>query len=133
MGAKGNPNIEFSRLKELVSIDLPPKLDEVTYVANASNFRRALLNQFGKDGLDVRKTIEEHEDTRLTYYGHSRFLFNDLRFIFPKSEARGSNKYKKDVKFLAWELTSAIETGPQTSISGNSLASLTAVVHVFRV
>ncbi len=104
MGTKRFPHIEFSRLRQLVTIDLPEKLDEVTYVANATNFRRALLTQFGKDDLDVHKLIEENEDTRLTYCGHSRFLFNDLRYIFPKSELRGSNQYKRDVKFIAREM-----------------------------
>ncbi|KAK3168984.1 hypothetical protein OEA41_005432 [Lepraria neglecta] len=104
MAAKRFPHIEFSRLRQLVTIDLPEKLDEVTYVANATNFRRALLSQFGKDDLDVHKLIEENEDTRLTYCGHSRFLFNGLRYIFPKSELRGSNQYKRDVKFIAREM-----------------------------
>ncbi|KAL9002748.1 MAG: hypothetical protein Q9188_004336 [Gyalolechia gomerana] len=84
MSAKRFPHIEFSRLRQLVVIDLPEQLDEVTYVANATNFRRALLTQFGRDGLDVHKLIQENEDTRLTFCGHSRFLTNDLRYIFPK-------------------------------------------------
>lgn len=104
MGATRFPHIEFSRLKQLVNIDLPGQLDEVTYVANATNFRRALLTQYGKDGLDIHKLIEENEDTRLTYCGHSRFLTNDLRYIFPKSELRGSNQYKRDVKYIAREM-----------------------------
>ena len=104
MSEKSFPNIEFSRLRQLVVIDLPEKLDEVTYVANATNFRRALLSQHGKDDLNVRKLIQENEDTRLTFCGHSRFLFNDLRYIFPRSESRGSNQYKRDVKFLAREM-----------------------------
>lgn len=104
IGAKKFPQIEFSRLKQLVNIDLPGQLDEVTYVANATNFRHALLTQYGKDGLDIQALIEENEDTRLTYCGHSRFLFNDLRYIFPKSELRGSNQYKRDVKYIAREM-----------------------------
>ncbi|CAD6582681.1 MAG: hypothetical protein ASARMPRED_001032 [Alectoria sarmentosa] len=104
MGATKFPHIEFSRLRQLVDIDLPEQLDEVTYVANATNFRRALLGQFGQDGLDVHRLIEENEDTRLTYCGHSRFLFNDLRYIFPKSESRGSNQYRRDVKYIAREM-----------------------------
>ncbi|KAI4167697.1 MAG: hypothetical protein LQ343_007016 [Gyalolechia ehrenbergii] len=104
MSAKRFPHIEFSRLRQLVVIDLPERLDEVTYVANATNFRRALLTQFGRDGLDVHKLIQENEDTRLTFCGHSRFLTNDLRYIFPKSELRGSNQYKRDVKFIAREM-----------------------------
>ncbi|MCJ1314532.1 hypothetical protein MMC25_008214 [Agyrium rufum] len=104
MGAKDFRHIEFSRLRDLVTIDLPTQLEEVSYVANATNFRRALLNQFGKDDLDVYKIISEHEDTRLTYQGHARFLASDLRHAFPKSETRGSNRYKSDVKFLAREM-----------------------------
>ena len=124
MSATKFPHLEFSRLRQLVAIDLPEQLDEVTYVANATNFRRALLNQFGRDGLDVHKLIQEDEDTRLTFCGHSRYLKNDLRYIFPKSEIRGSNQYKRDVKFLAREMIRrgfvsvptaylAFEKGPQ--------------------
>ncbi|KAG8525197.1 uncharacterized protein KY384_008841 [Bacidia gigantensis] len=104
IGENKFPHISFSRLRQLVDIDLPERLDEVTYVANATNFRHALLSQHGKDELDVNKLIEQNEDTRLTYCGHSRFLFNDLRYIFPKSELRGSNQYKRDVKFIAREM-----------------------------
>jgi pyoverdine/dityrosine biosynthesis protein Dit1 len=45
---KGFDHLEFSRLKDLAHVpNLPEKLEEITYVANATNFRRALLNQFG--------------------------------------------------------------------------------------
>lgn len=104
MAAKEFPHIEFSRLRQLVIIDLPEQLEEVEYVANATNFRRALLDQFGKDGLDIHRLIEENEDTRLTCCGYLRFLTSDLRYIFPKSDLRGSNQYKRDVKFIAREI-----------------------------
>ncbi|MCJ1312423.1 hypothetical protein MMC25_006097, partial [Agyrium rufum] len=81
--AKQYEHIEFSRLEDLVNIQLPAELDEVTFVANATNFRRALMNQFGKDDMDVKEEIANDENMRLSWCGHKRYLENDLRFIFP--------------------------------------------------
>ncbi|KAJ5654235.1 Pyoverdine biosynthesis [Penicillium lividum] len=101
----GCTHIRFSRLKDLVNIPgLPDKLEEITYVANASNFRRALLNQFSKPGLDVTKEIAEKDDTRLTYCGYTRFLENDLRYIFTIGQSRSGHKYRKDVKYVAKQM-----------------------------
>ncbi|THC88914.1 hypothetical protein EYZ11_011643 [Aspergillus tanneri] len=98
-------HLRFSRLKDLVHMPgLPDPLEEITYVANASNFRRALLNQFEKSDLNVTKEIAEKEDTRLTYYGYTRFLENDLRHIFERGENRSGMKYRKDVKYLAKQM-----------------------------
>ncbi|MCJ1387730.1 hypothetical protein MMC18_000573 [Xylographa bjoerkii] len=104
ISAKRCEHIEFSRLKDLVSLPLPAELEEVTYIANATNFRRALLNKFARDDLDVSQEIAEKEDTRLTYCGYTRFLENDLQYIFPRSTSRSGKKYKKDVKLLAKEM-----------------------------
>ena len=73
-------------------------------MANASNFRRALLNQFGRDDMDIRKEIAEKEDTRLTYCGYTRFLENDIRYIFPLNENRSGSAYRRNVKFIAREM-----------------------------
>ncbi|KAI4180083.1 MAG: hypothetical protein L6R41_007473 [Letrouitia leprolyta] len=104
LSARKFPHIEFSRLRQLVAIDLPEELNEVTYVANATNFRRALLSQYGDDGLDVHQLVRENEDTRLTFCGYARFLHNDLHEIFPKSEERSGSQYKRDVKLIAREM-----------------------------
>ncbi|KMU91915.1 hypothetical protein CIHG_09696 [Coccidioides immitis H538.4] len=96
-------HIRFTRLRDLIDVPgLPEKLDEVTYIANATNFRRALLNKFSKPDLDVPKEIAENEDTRLTYCGYKRFLENDLRYIFPLGKNRSVNKYRKDVNLSAF-------------------------------
>ncbi|EER29955.1 hypothetical protein D8B26_007224 [Coccidioides posadasii str. Silveira] len=100
-------HIRFTRLRDLIDVPgLPEKLDEVTYIANATNFRRALLNKFSKPDLDVPKEIAENEDTRLTYCGYKRFLENDLRYIFPLGKNRSVNKYRKDVKYVAQQMIS---------------------------
>ncbi|KAI9750496.1 MAG: hypothetical protein M4579_006446 [Chaenotheca gracillima] len=104
IAARTCEHIEFSRLRDLVDIQLPTQLEEITYVANASNFRRALLNQFGRDGVNIRQEILENEDTRLTYCGYTRFLENDLRHAFPLSNSRSGSKYRRDVKFVAREM-----------------------------
>lgn len=98
-------HIRFNRLRDIVTIPhLPEVLDEVTYIANASNFRRALLNQFGRPDFDPSKEIAEQEDTRMTYNGYCRYLRNDLRYIFHRGENRTGMQYKRDVKYIARQM-----------------------------
>ena len=97
-------HIELSRLEDLVNIQLPAKLDEVTFVANATNFRRALMNEFGKDDMDVKEEIAKDENMRLSWCGHKRYLENDLRYIFPVSGKRTHNQARRDAKYLAGEM-----------------------------
>ncbi|KAI9147743.1 pyoverdine/dityrosine biosynthesis family protein [Paramyrothecium foliicola] len=101
---KGFTHIEFSCMKDLVDFPLPDKLDEMTYVANATNFRRALLNTYDRPDLDVDEEIANNEDTLLTYRGYKRFLESDLKYIFPLSDNRSHKKYIKDVAFLAKQM-----------------------------
>jgi hypothetical protein len=105
---KGFTNIQFSRLRDFVdsgaNFKLPEKLDEIHYVANATNFRRFILNRFGRDDLDIDHLIASDEDTRLTYQGYRRFLMSDLRYIFTLGNDRTSNVYKKETKYLAKQM-----------------------------
>ncbi|KAK8131332.1 hypothetical protein PG984_007770 [Apiospora sp. TS-2023a] len=102
---KGFDHIAFSRLQDLVKFPLPRgELNEITYVANATNFRRYLLNKYGDDDIDIYHEIANNTDTRLTYCGYKRFLESDLKHIFPRGKGRTSNGYKRDVKFLAKEM-----------------------------
>lgn len=100
----GFTNIGFSRLHNFVDFKLPDALDEVRYVANATNFRRFILNKFGKDDLDIDNLIAVDEDTRLTYQGYRRFLMSDLRYIFTLGGKRTSNEYKRETKYLAKQM-----------------------------
>jgi len=97
-------NIGFSRLRDFVDFKLPETLDEISYVANATNFRRFILNKFGKDDLDVDQLIAVEEDTRLTYQGYRRFLMSDLRHIYTLGGKRTSNTYKRETKYLAKQM-----------------------------
>lgn len=97
-------NIGFSRIKDLVDFPIPDNLREITYVANCTNFRRMLLNQFLTPGLDIDHEIATNLDTKLTYLGYRRFLECDLKHIFPRGEGRTSNGYKRDVKYLAKQM-----------------------------
>lgn len=101
---KGFNHIKFSRLKDLVSFPLPEKLDEITYIANATNFRRFLFNSFGDDKLDIDREIATNPDTQMTYLGYRRFLESDLRYIFPLGKGRSNHQYKNDVKYLAKQM-----------------------------
>lgn len=101
---KGFNHIAFSRLRDLVDFPLPEKLDEIIYVANATNFRRFLFNRYGNDNLDIEHEIATNPDTKMTYLGYRRFLESDLRYIFPLGKARSNHSYKRDVKYLAKQM-----------------------------
>lgn len=101
---KGLKNIGFSRIRDLIDIPLPEVMKEITYVANATNFRRLLVNNFGKDDIDIDDEIALNPDTKMTYLGYRRFLESDLKHIFPLGNGRTSNGYKRDVKYLAKQM-----------------------------
>nr|POE96876.1 hypothetical protein CFP56_79228 [Quercus suber] len=117
--AKDFRKIEFSRLRDLVNFPLPEKLEEITYVANATNFRRFLLNKYGNDDLDIEHEIATNADTNLTYRGYRRFLESDLKQIFPLGAGRSGSGYKRDIKYLAQAML----------VRGNAFA--TAAKHAF--
>ncbi|XXH02244.1 hypothetical protein Hte_008613 [Hypoxylon texense] len=97
-------HIEFCRLKDIVHVDVPDELDEIRYVANATNFRHALLQQFSKPGYNVSLRISEDEDTCLTYRGYIKFLETDLQNVYPIGEGRSKSKYKKGVEYIAKQM-----------------------------
>ncbi|KAL8922380.1 MAG: hypothetical protein Q9208_005233 [Pyrenodesmia sp. 3 TL-2023] len=101
---KGFSHIGFSRLRDLASFPLPEKLDEITYVANATNFRRFMFNKYGKDNLDIDHEIATNPDTEMTYLGYRRFLESDLRYIFPLGAGRSNHSYKKNIRYLAKQM-----------------------------
>ncbi|KAF5250788.1 hypothetical protein FANTH_4060 [Fusarium anthophilum] len=104
LAVKGFNQIIFSRLKDLAGLELPQKLSEIVYVANATNFRRYLLNKYGKEDYDINYEIATDPDTLMTYCGYKRFLESDLQHIFPTGENRSHNGYRRDVKYLAKEM-----------------------------
>ncbi|SCV47714.1 probable ABC1 transport protein [Fusarium fujikuroi] len=97
-------HISFSRIRDLVDLPLPAEMHEIAYVANATNFRRALLNRFGKDNIDIDQEIEKDPDTKMTYLGYRRFLESDLKHIFPVGNGRTANSYRRDVRYLAKQM-----------------------------
>ncbi|ETI29379.1 hypothetical protein G647_01832 [Cladophialophora carrionii CBS 160.54] len=101
---KGFDRIRFSWIRDFVNFPLPEKMDEITYVANATNFRRFILNNFGKDDIDIDHEIATKPDTKLTYLGYRRFLESDLKYVFPVGNGRSNHGYKRDVKYLAKEM-----------------------------
>ena len=101
---KGFNHIGFSRLKDMVDFPTPEKLEEITYVANATNFRRFLFNKHGDDNLDIDNEIATKPDTHMTYLGYRRFLESDLKYIFPLGNGRSGHAYKKDVRYLAKQM-----------------------------
>ncbi|KAI1137542.1 Pyoverdine/dityrosine biosynthesis protein-domain-containing protein [Hypoxylon sp. FL0543] len=101
---KGFQHIEFCRLKDIVHIDVPDELDEIRYVANATNFRHALLKQFSRPDYNVSLRISEDEDTCLTYRGYIKFLETDLQNVYPIGEGRSKSKYKRGVEYIAKQM-----------------------------
>lgn len=102
--AKELNNIKFNRLRDLVHVDVPDEMDEITYVTNATNFRLALLNSFSKRDYDVDLKIADHEDTCLTYRGYLKFLETDLQTMYPINEERSKKKYKKGLGYIAKQM-----------------------------
>ncbi|KAJ6788941.1 hypothetical protein PWT90_05193 [Aphanocladium album] len=96
-------NITFSRLRDLVSISVPDDLDEMTYVSNATNFRRALLNTFSRPDWNW-KEVSQSEDVCLTYRGYIKFLETDLKHVYPIGENRSKTKFKRGIETIAREM-----------------------------
>ncbi|KPM39944.1 hypothetical protein AK830_g6625 [Neonectria ditissima] len=101
--AKGFKHISFSRLRDLVNIELPTELNEMTYVANASNFRRALLNSFSRQDWSWEEA-RQSEDVCMTYRGYIKFLQLDLENVYPLREDRTKSKYKKGIEYIAKQM-----------------------------
>lgn len=101
--SKGFAHISFARLRDLVDIDLPKELDEMTYVANASNFRRALLNTFSKPGWTWDE-VRQVEDACMTYRGYIKFLQTDLETVYPIGEDRTKSRYKRGTEYIAKQM-----------------------------
>ncbi|EFX05940.1 transferase family protein [Grosmannia clavigera kw1407] len=97
-------NIGFSRMRDLLEVPQLKKMREITYVANCTNFRRLLLNKYGRDDLDIDQEIASNSDTKLTYLGYKRFLESDLKHIFPRGADRTANDYRCDCKYLAKQM-----------------------------
>lgn len=101
--AKGHKHISFSRLQDLVTITVPDQLDEMTYVANASNFRRALLNTFG--GPDWNwETASQREDVSLTYKGYIKALGMDLQHMYDIHDGTSKTKFKQEIEYTAQQM-----------------------------
>jgi pyoverdine/dityrosine biosynthesis protein Dit1 len=96
--------IVFSRMKDLLDFPLPEKMREITYIANCTNFRRELMNRYGRPDIDIDEEISNNPDTKLTYLGYRKFLESDLRYISTIGDDGGRNQYKRDVKYLAKQM-----------------------------
>ncbi|KAL7917819.1 Clavaminate synthase-like protein [Trichoderma austrokoningii] len=101
---KGFSHIRFSRLSDLVPMEVPAVLDEVSYVANATNFRIALINNFRSKDWDVNEKITSDKDICLTYRGYLRFLQTDLADTYPISDTFTKSKYKKGIESIAKQM-----------------------------
>lgn len=122
--SKDFKNIHFSRLRDLVSLPLPDNLDEMTYVANASNFRRALLNDFSDPNWEW-KEVSQNEDVCLTYRGYIKFLETDLQYVYPQGPDRSKTKYKKGIEYIAKQMLARGHVSAQLSLSSSSAWWLT--------
>lgn len=101
---QGLKHIEFSRLKDITTVDMPDKLDQIKYVSNATNFRHALLSQFGDPAFDISSKLREDEDTCLTYRGYIKFLATDLQDVYPVGPGRTKSQYKKGIEYIAKQM-----------------------------
>lgn len=97
-------HIQFSRLKDLAKIDVPDKVDQITYISNATNFRHTLLNQYSDPKFDATSRIHDDENTCLTYRGYLKFLFTDLVDVYPVGPSRSKNEYKRGTEYIAKQM-----------------------------
>ncbi|KAK2070051.1 hypothetical protein P8C59_004585 [Phyllachora maydis] len=107
--AHGATHVRFSRLRDLVRMPDDAdadadELDEMRYVANATDFRRELLNRYGAPGYDAARAVAENADTCLTYRGYQRFLQTDLAPVYPMGEGRSRSQFEKGVGYVAKQM-----------------------------
>lgn len=84
----------------------------MTYVANASNFRRALLNTFSRPDWEW-KSVSQSEDVCLTYRGYIKFLETDLETVYPIGDERSKTKYKRGIEYIAKQMMARGDVSPQ--------------------
>ncbi|KAF6753613.1 Pyoverdine/dityrosine biosynthesis protein-domain-containing protein [Ephemerocybe angulata] len=101
---KGFNHIKFSRLGELLGTNSHDELDEIAYVANATECRRALLNIFSTPNFDPAFKISTDEDICLTYRGYLKFLETDLQHVYPIGAGRSRSKFKKGISYIAKQM-----------------------------
>lgn len=108
--AKGHKHISFSRLQDLVAITLPEQLDDMTYVANASNFRQALLNTFGRPDWNW-ETARQREDVNLTYKGYIKALGIDLQNVYDIKDDPSKTKFQQGIEYTAQQMLARGDVG----------------------
>ena len=89
----------------------------MAYVANASNFRRALLNTFSRPNWNWGE-VKQSEDVCLTYCGYIKFLETDLQYVYPQGPDRSKSKYKRGIEYIAKQMLARGEVSQ--SARGNS-------------
>ncbi|KAM0262593.1 hypothetical protein ACHAQJ_001638 [Trichoderma viride] len=70
--------IKFVRMRDILDFPVPERMTEIIYVANCTAFRLLLLNQYGRDDLNIDHEIATNPDTKLTYLGYKSILESDL-------------------------------------------------------
>ncbi|KAF5309310.1 hypothetical protein D9611_014401 [Ephemerocybe angulata] len=109
----GFNHIKFSRLGELLGTNSHDELDEIAYVANATECRRALLNIFSTPNFDPAFEISTNEDICLTYRGYLKFLETDLQHVYPIGADRSRTKFKKGISYIDQRKHGSFRTAPR--------------------
>ncbi|KMU75792.1 pyoverdine/dityrosine biosynthesis protein [Coccidioides immitis RMSCC 3703] len=100
-----SPGAELTIISDGIVYNAAPEaLDEVSYVANATNFRVALMNNFGSKDWDVSNQIAEDEDVRMTYRGYREFLLTDLAEKYPISDRFSKSNFEKGTESIAKQM-----------------------------
>lgn len=101
----------------------------MTYVANASNFRFALITQHANPKFDASAKIRENEDVCQTYRGYIKFLATDLRTVYPVSETRTKSKFKQGVEYIAKQMLARGDVC--NNPNGTAESTLTIILKAF--
>jgi alpha-ketoglutarate-dependent taurine dioxygenase len=97
-------HIEFARINDVVHLDLPETINEMTYVVHASRYRSSLIEKFGRSDWNVSKEISENQDACLTYRGYIKFLMTDLADMYPLNDSRSAKSFKRGIEYIAKQM-----------------------------
>ena len=76
---RGLHNIKLRRVMDLMGLANGRQLTRKLYLSLCDITRRKLLREYGKTEEEIRQTMQDDNDTLLTYRGFIRFLETDLR------------------------------------------------------
>ncbi|KAH8663614.1 Pyoverdine/dityrosine biosynthesis protein-domain-containing protein, partial [Tricladium varicosporioides] len=76
---KKYPSLKFKKLADLLGHN--PTSDQAVYLASAQVQREEFVTRFTPEGYDIKKSIKNDEDVRLTYLGYVKWLEKEMENV----------------------------------------------------